>query len=164
MSDFICFRSGGSVVDILLIFMFPSRLSFQRLYFDNATNLVYPFLTAIIDVKGGVVQGITWDNACLFCSQRECDEITYDFNGNVNTQSQIGQPTKGCSYKKDYCDGILATNGIECDLILYVVWTGTDSGGAVLQSSANRFSAFPAQKIQNRISQNLPSFSSFRNL
>ena len=146
------------------IFFCYARLSFQRFYYDNATNLVYPFLTAIIAVKKGVVQGITWDNACIFCTQSECHEITYDYNGKPSTQSQVGQPTKGCSYTKTYCDGVLAKNGIECDLILYVVWTGTDSSGSVLQSSANRFSVFPAQKLKNRISQNLPSFTNYRDL
>jgi hypothetical protein len=141
-----------------------SRQAFQRLYFDNTTKLVYPFLTAIISVNHGAVQGITWDNACVFCTQSECQEITYDFNGNPSTQSQIGQPTKGCYYTTDYCDNVLASNGIDCDLILYVVWTGTDSSGNVLQSSANRFSAFPAQKLQDRISQNLPSFTNYRDL
>ena len=45
-----------------------------------------------------------------------------------------------------------------CDLLLYVVWTGTDSQGKDFRSSAYRFSAFPAQSWLDRLSQNLPSF------
>lgn len=39
----------------------------------------------------------------------------------------------------------------ECDLKLYVVWTGTAVGGKVLLSSDSRFSAFPPNRIQENV-------------
>lgn len=69
-------------------------LSFQRMFYSQSGGVgrVFPFLTAIIDVKKGVVNGITWDDACLFCSDDNCLENTYDFNGNLGTQSEYKQP------------------------------------------------------------------------
>ena len=40
--------------------------------------------------------------------------------------------------------------------MLYVVWTGDDKNGKAFQSSAFRFSAFPEQELENRISDSLP--------
>ena len=39
----------------------------------------------------------------------------------------------------------------ECDLKLFVVWTGTAVGGKVLYSSDSRFSAFPPNRIQENV-------------
>jgi hypothetical protein len=102
-------------------------LSFLRLYIDREQNFIFPHLTAIIDVKDGVVKGIAWDDACLFCSSNRCEENTYDFYGN---QKKLDDPTKGCYFTKEQCDDMSATkNGNECDLTLYTVWTGTDKNG-----------------------------------
>jgi hypothetical protein len=145
-------------------------LSFLRLYYDpNATNpdtegssspgRIYPHLTAIINVNAGVVTGITWDDGCVFCNRNEyCDEITYNYNGISQTQSTSGQPTGGCYVPKSDCEAN-AGSSTACDLLLYVVWTGTDVEGRALLSSANRFSVFPTQEIQDRLLNNLPAFS-----
>jgi len=134
-----------------------NELSFLRVYFNN-TGQVFPYLTAIIDARGGVVKGITWDDACVFCGGGdECQEITYDYNGEAQTRDSSGQPTKGCYYTEEQCNNFEAAENHVCDLTLYVVWTGGDSDGNGLLSSANRFSAFPAQEIQDRITRNLPS-------
>jgi hypothetical protein len=141
-------------------------LSFLRLYYDpNATNptgslgRVYPHLTAIINVNDGIVTGITWDDGCVFCNQATyCDEITYNYNGISQTQATSGQPTGGCYVERQNCDAN-AGSSTACDLLLYVVWTGSDVEGRALLSSANRFSAFPTQQIQDRLLNNLPEFS-----
>ena len=139
-----------------------TALSFLRVWMQGSAdhkdtsegNLkVYPHLTAIIDVKDGIVRGITWDDACVFCSGFLCDEITYNFEGVEQNQDSAGQLTRGCGKKISDCD---KNAGTDCDLVLYVVWTGTDVDGKALLSSANRFSAFPAQELKNRLSQNLP--------
>jgi len=131
-----------------------TSLSFLRLYYDVTSKRIYPFLTAIINVDKGVITGITWDNACVFCSPNECQDITYDFNGNLQTQESSGQPTQGCYVDETEC----ATNPQACDLMLYVVWSGTDATNRALQSSNSRFSAFPPQNLQDRIKSILPSF------
>ena len=69
-------------------------LSFQRMFYtpNGGAGRVFPYLTAIIDVAKGVIKGITWDDACLFCSDDKCEENTYDFNGKPGTQSEYKQP------------------------------------------------------------------------
>lgn len=129
-------------------------MSFQKRYYDGFDR-VYPYLTAIINVDNGIVTGITWDDACLFCAAKDCDPNTFDFEGNLATESEARQPVGGCGVPSEDCKQ--DTPG-GCDLLLYVVWTGTDSQGRDFRSSAYRFSAFPAQSWTDRISQNLPDF------
>jgi len=143
-------------------------LSFQRIFYtpNSGAGRVYPYLTAIIDVQKGVVKGITWDDSCLFCSDEKCLENTYDYNGNLGTQKEYGQPTKGCYVDQKPCDAaMVASAGNKdakpiCDVSVYFVWTGDDADGKALQSSAFRFSAFPEQEIKNRITDNLPDIGS----
>ena len=118
-------------------------------------------MTAIIDVQKGVVKGITWDDACLWCGNDKCEENTYDFNGKLGTQKEYGQPTKGCYIEQAACSAASTAANLGkakpvCDISVYVVWTGDDADGKALQSSAFRFSAFPEQEIKNRITDNLP--------
>jgi hypothetical protein len=120
-----------------------------------AKDRVYPFLTAIMDVKNGVIQGITWDDACVFCGGTECVENTYNYNGIPQNQSSAGQETRSCFISTEDCNALLSTNSSStvCDITLYTVWTGTDANGIALQSQAYRFSAFPAQELSDRITQ-----------
>lgn len=149
-------------------------LSFLRVYYDPVDSRIFPFLTAIIDVDRGIVKGIAWDNACVFCSPERCLENTYNFDGVLATGLE-GQ-SKGCFLEKKECDAFQlakcdtcnaagectgedctdCTCNNECDIRIYVVWTGTDIDGNPFQSSSSRFSAFPAQRIQDRIKQSLP--------
>jgi hypothetical protein len=147
-----------------------TAISFTRLYAEGpddsakpaAQTRIYPHLTAIIDVEDGVVKGITWDDACIFCGGLECDEITYDYNGVLQDRDSAEQPTGGCGTTLEECNKKLVAGGAggnegqACDLTLYVVWTGSDADGRALLSSANRFSAFPAQELRDRLTRNLP--------
>jgi hypothetical protein len=136
-----------------------------KTFYNRASQTVYPFLTAIIDVKDGDIRGITWDDACVFCGPSECEEITYNYNGVQQTQQSSGQPTGGCYVTVEECNDLLGENGTAaCDLTLYVVWTGTDSKQRAFQSSASRFSAFPPQEIQDRIASLIPNRGSRRGL
>ena len=120
----------------------------------------YPYLTAIIDVSKGRVKGITWDDACLFCGGDRCEENTYDFNGNLGTRSDYRQPTRGCYHTAEECQ--VESNGkSQCDITVYVVWTGDDADGKAFQSSAFRFSAFPPQELKNRLGVNIPEVPDF---
>ncbi|MGK3734629.1 MAG: hypothetical protein ACI90V_001466 [Bacillariaceae sp.] len=129
-------------------------MSFQKLYYNGADK-VFPFLTAIIAVEEGNVTGITWDNACVFCTEDECEDNTYGFNGGIATEADAQQPVGGCHSSVDACKTSLVA---ECDLMLYVVWTGTDSNGKDFTSSANRFSAFPKQSWSDRVNLGLPDW------
>lgn len=126
------------------------RLSFLRRYYDRTTQRIYPFLTAIIDVRDGEVRGIAWDDACVFCEMSECVPNTYNFDGSLATTEQISQPTNGCFYSRDECAGFFANGNDVCDLKLHVVWTGTDVNGKVLLSSDSRFSMFPPDRTQEK--------------
>lgn len=57
--------------------------------------------------------------------------ITYGAGTSQHNPSVIGEPALDCS-----------TTPEECDLKLYVVWTGTDSNGNYFQSAGLRFSRF----------------------
>ena len=139
------------------------HLSFLRLYHEfspsSGAGKIFPHLTAIIDVEHGRVRGVTWDDACGFCGGGECTGVTYDYNGVPQTRSSAGQAVGGCPSSEDEC----AANPESCDLLLYVVWTGTDADGHSFQSAANRFSNFPAQDISDRLTRFASSASGNEN-
>jgi hypothetical protein len=125
------------------------RLSLQKGYFDGF-NMVYPYLTAIIHVQDGIVTEISWDDGCLFCSSH-CNRNTFDFEGFL---SSGGGGSRGCYIDVETCDQIASmenpqegpsstTSSTSCDLLLYAVWTGTDSQGNSFQSSQHLFSSNP---------------------
>eukprot|EP00804_Cyclotella_cryptica_P014456 CCRYP_004784-RB/>CCRYP_004784-RB protein AED:0.32 eAED:0.32 QI:669/1/1/1/0.5/0.66/3/606/213 len=128
-----------------------TSLSFLRRYYDTTSQKVYPYLTAIIDVRDGVISGIAWDDACIFCEHSRCLPNAYNFDGSVATNEQISQPTDGCYFTRDECVALHSGGADDCDLKLYVVWTGTAVGGKVLLSSDSRFSAFPPNRIQENV-------------
>mmetsp|Transcript_34590 Transcript_34590/g.63857 ORF Transcript_34590/g.63857 Transcript_34590/m.63857 type:complete len:421 (-) Transcript_34590:283-1545(-) len=128
-----------------------ASLSFLRRYYDQETKRIYPYLTAILDVEQGIVRGIAWDDACVFCEQAECLPNTYNLNGSLATTEEIRQPVDGCSYSKNECRLFVKDGSDVCDLKLHVVWTGTDVDGKVLLSSDSRPSAFPPNRIQENV-------------
>jgi len=143
--------SSGDVVDPITIFASSqTSISFLRRYYDQEGKRIFPHLTAIIDVKDGIVSGIAWDKACVFCADSLCAANTLDFTGASRTSAQIKEPTTGCYLTEQECRGIVAEGGTECDLTLYVVWTGTDEKGKVLSSSKFRFSAFTEKQVTDR--------------
>ena len=130
-----------------------SSVSFQKLYVNITKELVYPQLTAIIDVEMGDVVGISWDDGCIFCGSSECDENTFNFQGESSTPID---DAGSCGETVDFCRDSLARESGECDLMLYVVWTGTDSNGRAFKSAAYRFSAFPKQELGDNFDISLP--------
>jgi hypothetical protein len=139
-----------------------SQLSWLRVYWDQDANRLFPFLTAIIDLDNGRVTGIAWDDSCVFCSGGRCVENTYDFDGNSADERRSGAPSKGCYFVSEECNTIQAdaSNEVDCNVLLYVVWTGTDVDGKAMQSSANRFSNFSPAKLQDRAKSLLPDLPS----
>mmetsp|Transcript_41205 Transcript_41205/g.118519 ORF Transcript_41205/g.118519 Transcript_41205/m.118519 type:complete len:262 (-) Transcript_41205:68-853(-) len=127
-----------------------TAISFQKIYFDGYEK-VFPFLTAIVDVKDGVVQGIAWDDASIFCGLRKKEPNTLDYAGVEGSEKRFGQPVDGCFFFKDDKE---CEKG--CDLLLYVVWTGTDANGKSFMSSSYRYSAFPPQEWGDRFSNLVP--------
>eukprot|EP00571_Detonula_confervacea_P012126 CAMPEP_0172313488 /NCGR_PEP_ID=MMETSP1058-20130122/20296_1 /TAXON_ID=83371 /ORGANISM="Detonula confervacea, Strain CCMP 353" /LENGTH=272 /DNA_ID=CAMNT_0013027145 /DNA_START=53 /DNA_END=871 /DNA_ORIENTATION=- len=128
-----------------------ASLSFLRRYYDKTAERIYPFLTAIIDVQDGVVRGIAWDDACIFCEKSQCVPNTFNFDGSVATTEQISQPVGGCYFSINDCKGFVVDGSNNCDLKLNVVWTGTDENGKVLLSSGSRPSMFPPNRVQENV-------------
>jgi hypothetical protein len=81
------------------------------------------------------VKGIAWDDACVFCSETNCKANTYNFAGELQ---ELKENTGGCYWT-------------ECDLNLYVVWTGTDKDGKLLTSSNMRFSLFNPKQVRDSL-------------
>ncbi|KAL3929934.1 MAG: hypothetical protein SGBAC_011989 [Bacillariaceae sp.] len=146
---------GFADKDIAIHASSQQAFSFQKLYFDQDEGKIYPQLTAIIDVVNGVVEGITWDDGCIFCKDLECGTNTFEYNGE---EAALPTPTGGCGKDKATCDEGISGQSTVCDIAFHVVWTGTDSEGTPFQSSAYRFSAFPQQDFVDSL--NIPtSFS-----
>mmetsp|Transcript_14491 Transcript_14491/g.21367 ORF Transcript_14491/g.21367 Transcript_14491/m.21367 type:complete len:245 (-) Transcript_14491:396-1130(-) len=135
-------------------------LSFIRRFYDEELGRIYPHLMAIVTVNEGVVTGIAWDDACIFCGGKVCAENSYNFSGNLVFNNK--EPSKGCYVPKNQCDE-RGTEDKTCDLQIYVVWTGTDANGNVLTSANSRFSAFPSNQLMKSLWDfelpNIPGFS-----
>jgi len=119
-------------------------LSQMRRFYDYATSSVFPYLTAIVDVDEGEVVNISWDDACLFCDASDCRENTYLVDGTAVISNEIN--SKGCAVSVNDCTRDTA----KCDLSVYVVWTGTDSNGKLLDSVNGRFGAFGGSTIREQ--------------
>lgn len=151
------FNTGGNIT---VHAESQTALSFQKLYY-NGDDKIFPFLTAIIAVEKGTVTGITWDDACVFCGNGECEDNTYNYDGELATKEEAQQPVGGCHTAVAVCK--LPSTEAECDLLLYVVWTGTDANGRDFASSANRFSAFPSQSWGDRVNLGFPDMPNMTN-
>lgn len=139
--------------DISVLTASGQGVSFLRKFYDREQGYIFPFLTAIIDVKDGVVDGILWDDACVFCAKHKCLENTYNFEG---IEVSINEPSKGCYITKEQCDELHESGGNDCDLTVYFVWTGTDQNGSPLTSFNNRFSMFQPSHAHDTYRDNLP--------
>lgn len=107
---------------------------------------------AIIDVNKGVVDGITWDDGCIFCKDLGCDNNAYGYDGEI---ADLPTPTGSCAKLKSECADGISSQSTLCDIAFHVVWTGTDADGIPFQSSAYRFSAFPKQDFVDSL--NIPT-------
>jgi hypothetical protein len=128
--------------------------SYFKLY-ASSKGFVYPYMTAIISVKKGVVQGVSWDDGCYFCSAETCEPNLYNFPTNVS--SQINGQGYTCYNKLATCGG---GNSSSCDLTIYVGWTGTDIKGNYLSSAGLRMSQFEKYSISKYFKNLASSFSS----
>jgi hypothetical protein len=136
----------------LCIYIYSGSISFQKKYYDSAKKQVFPFLTAVIDVKDGVVMGVAWDDASIFCGLTKVDRNTLDFEGQTGDEKKFEQVVEGCYFTAEEC----TTKSEGCDLLLHVVWTGTDAKGRSFLSSSYRYSAFPPQEWGDRLVGILP--------
>eukprot|EP01117_Protostelium_nocturnum_P006365 TRINITY_DN229_c0_g1_i5.p1 TRINITY_DN229_c0_g1~~TRINITY_DN229_c0_g1_i5.p1 ORF type:complete len:253 (-),score=61.15 TRINITY_DN229_c0_g1_i5:193-951(-) len=96
----------------------------------NAGRFVGSY-SAIIQLNRGVIDQIFWDDGCGECTDADCFDgynCTIDMNANANN----------------------CTNISDCNIKVYVVWSGTDANGynmASISSLPSRFSAFSLKKV-----------------
>lgn len=112
-----------------------------KMWYDAQSDLLFPHLTAIIEVQDGEVQNIVWDNASTFCN-KPCTPNTYDYTGAL--LSSQSHPC-GCYIPREQCQAT------DCDLTVYTVWTGTDENGKGLMSFHSRFNAFEPRQLKDRL-------------
>lgn len=138
----------------------------------------FPILTIVISVKQGKVQALTWDDGCHFC-QDATDECasniftlptnrfneTMKVSDNVIGKLMLDGLGKNCRVKADPgmdiiqkakdCTGPSCSQYNKfcidgnCDLKLFVVWTGTDAEGNYFKSASLRFSRFAKYSIND---------------
>ena len=93
-------------------------------------------ITAIVLVDQGKIVDITYDDGCFFCdpeNKAKCvlDTFTQDPPSIIQNEDY-----KGCALDSTECASQ------NCDLNLYLVWSGTDSTGQFMRSAGMRFSRF----------------------
>jgi hypothetical protein len=125
-------------------------------------------MTAIISVKKGVVQGVSWDEGCFFCTAEMCDYNLYSKPEETAT-GRLGGQGKTCYTPVDSCAGYSSNSSdasvdvgdssavsvnatstnttAQCDITIYVGWTGTDKNGDFLGSASLRMSQFSKYSI-----------------
>jgi len=138
----------------------PSYQKAYRRVDDSATasSVTFPVLMAVIRVEEGKVMEITWDETCEWCSEDRCAANTYDYKG-----VGVLPESKSCFIPDEECvkagtetqvspDGNQITrveSKPECDLKVYVTWTGTDSKGFHFLSAATRFSRLGEAQVKS---------------
>lgn len=116
-----------------------------------------PLYTVIIKMDTGVVTDIGWDDGCFFCPENTDECMHNSFS--VNSSTEISDDTyRGCRKTTDECYPETFTNASstssssnttnlttsDCDLKIFVTWTGTDKNGQYLRSASKRFSRYRA--------------------
>ncbi|KAG2517215.1 hypothetical protein BBO99_00007828 [Phytophthora kernoviae] len=118
-------------------FLTVSSLKYRtnyKLYSSATTHRISPYMTAIISVKKGVVQGVSWDEGCYFCTAEMCDYNLYSKPVETAVGRLSGQ-------------GKTTNTTAQCDITVYVGWTGTDKNGDYLGSASLRMSQFSKYSI-----------------
>mmetsp|Transcript_70035 Transcript_70035/g.195970 ORF Transcript_70035/g.195970 Transcript_70035/m.195970 type:complete len:169 (+) Transcript_70035:705-1211(+) len=110
------------------------QFSYQKRYrttLGNAQAVTFPLNVAIVNMDMGEVTGITWDYGCFNCGSDSCAKNTYNYKGGTHSdgEAECYMNDADCSSNK-------------CDMVVYVVWSGTDVNGNYLLSQQKRLSNF----------------------
>ena len=127
--------------------------SISKLYTGSlANNGVFTVMTAIINVENGVVQSINWDDNCNTCLSNCADNSVMVNNGTlelITEETELYNVYHGenCYESRSDCD----QEGTNCDLQIFVVWSGTDVRGRVFESSNVRMTRFQSGSVESII-------------
>ncbi|KAG6962900.1 hypothetical protein JG688_00008397 [Phytophthora aleatoria] len=154
-------------------FLTVSSLKYRtsyKLYSSASTGRISPYMTAIISVKKGVVQGVSWDEGCYFCTVDMCAYNLFS-KPEETTSARLSGQGKTCYTSVDSCTGNSSNSSdasidvgdsttagsnatssttnttAQCDITIYVGWTGTDKNGDYLGSASLRMSQFSKYSI-----------------
>lgn len=112
---------------------------------NNQCGYVVPFWTLVVTVSAGVPTSAYWDDDCSLCARDQC------IDGNCGVDSN------------KICTSGEQGGGTDCDLKIYICWTGTDRNGAYMTSAGRRYSQFRRWSLNaaynsaaNFADQNLP--------
>eukprot|EP00736_Rhodelphis_marinus_P014070 Rmarinus@m.23374 len=106
-----------------------TRMSPPRRFSYESTKAV-GFWTIVVDLKDGEVDSVLWDEGCFTCSDDEC----LDDNCLLDT----------CDHLDDGADN---SNRDQCNVKIYLAWTGTDKDGNIMLSEGFTFSKFNAYAV-----------------
>ena len=130
-----------------------TQYSIPKLYTGSlARNGVFNIMTAIITLDHGVVQSISWDDNCNTCLTN-CYDNSVLRNGTDlvlitdKTENYNVYSGKNCYKDRSECD----KEGANCDLQIFLVWSGSDSKGRVFESSNVRMTRFQTGSIESII-------------
>ena len=102
-----------------------------------------PFFTLIVDMSGGYVDSVTWQDDCSTCTS---EAFVYSDDGACNCgipiTSCIGYNASVTSSATLSSSTNYANASVSCDLQIYIAYSGTDSGGNVLTSASRTIANF----------------------
>ena len=110
--------------------------SYQKVFRwnDNADGpITFPVAVAVVSVTDGSVDGVSWDFGCFDCDASQCKANAYRYSG----ESFEGAGEE-CWVKDEDCNPAKG----DCNLKVYVTWSGTDKRGDFLFSQQKRLSNF----------------------
>ena len=117
----------------------------------NYGGAAFTTLTAVIKMDHGVVESISWDDGCHRCLSSSCGDNTVVKRNGVlmlireDDEEYGAYAGENCYTSASKCTKTQGT----CDFQLFVVWSGTDARGQVLQSTNLRISRFQKGSIES---------------
>jgi hypothetical protein len=138
---------------------------------STGVSSVFPIVTLVIEVDGGKVKKVYWDDDCYFNEggsvaptaliNMNCRLNAYDLMSNNVTSTRFLNPTGPLTSPIGF-DTALSVSSCKtnpgaqplpagfCDLGIYVVWTGTSADGQQLASAGQRFKRFRDYAMSNQ--------------
>lgn len=134
---------------------------------QQTVQSVFPIVTLVIQVNGGNVEKVYWDDDCYFNEGKTSTTSSYTmlscrpnaFGLLTNNATRAFGPSAPANTGFDSsltvqaCKTGLANQALPegfCDLGIYVVWTGTSADGQQLGSAGQRFRRFRDYAMSNQ--------------
>jgi len=116
------------------------KFSYQKVF--RRGGVVFPLAVAVVSVKDGEVDGISWNFGCFDCTSDKCTTNTFKYNGDEADGSGEECYSEDVDCVKTDTETGVVTADDACSLGVYVTWSGTDAKGNYLLSQQKRLSNF----------------------